>query len=155
MWPDFTEITGANSSVAIMETLEISEPKAVEELVVTPFRVRHTVPTVGFVVSDSNSAILYSADTRDILAVVEQAERTSGLKLAIVEASFPNELKQWAHKTGHLVPSDLVPLVSALGNDVPMRLFHMKPRYVDEIARDAAKLSGDVALLAQDEVVRI
>ena len=153
MWPDFTVIKSTSSSVATLETLEPGKPKKVGELVVTPFSVEHTVETVGFVVSDGKVAMLYSADTRDLMSVIRQVEKTDKLKLAILEASFPNDLRGLAEKTGHLVPEQLAPLVAALSPDIPIRLFHMKPRYVEQIESDAASLGGNVTLLSQGEVI--
>ena len=155
MWPDFTTIRRTGSSVVTLEMLEPGKPKNVNELIVTPFRVEHTVETVGFVVSDGTVAMLYSADTCDLGPVIRQAEKTDNLKLAILEASFPNDLRDLARTTGHLVPEQLAPLVASLGADVPIRLFHMKPRYVEQIARDAASLGGNVALLRQGEVIEL
>lgn len=153
MWPDFTTIVGMNSSIATIETLEASKPKTVDELTVLPFSVEHTVPTVGFVISDEKGSILYSADTSELGPVIRQATKAKNLKLVIVEASFPNDLCALAEMTGHLVPDRLTPLVSALGRDVPIRLFHMKPRYIARIEKDVLGLSGDIALLKQGEVL--
>ena len=153
MWPDFTVIRRTGSSVVTLEMLEPEKPKTVNDLIVTPFSVEHTVETVGFVVSDGTVAVIYSADTCDLGPVIRQAEKIDNLKLAILEASFPNALRELARTTGHLVPEQLAPLVATLGANVPIRLFHMKPRYIEQIARDAASLPGDVALLSQGEVI--
>jgi len=153
IWPDFTTIRRTGSSVVTLEILEPGKPKKVNELIVTPFSVEHTVETVGFVVSDGTVAMLYSADTCNLGPVSRQAEKTDNLKLAILEASFPNDLRDLARTTGHLVPEQIAPLAASLGASVPIRLFHMKPRYVEQIARDAESLRGDVALLRQDEVI--
>ncbi len=155
MWPDFTAIKRTGSSVATIETLRPGEPKSVGELVVTPFSVEHSVPTVGFVISEGENAMLYSADTRDVGPIMQRARETENLKLMLIEASFPNKLRELANKTGHLVPEQLEVLVSLVGKDVPIRLFHMKPRYVERIARDAAGLGGDVALLEQGAVIEL
>lgn len=153
MWPDFTTITRTGRSVATIEMLEVGKRREVDELVITSFSVEHTVETVGFVVSDKRGAILYSADTSDLAPVVRQIEEVDNLKLVILEASFPNDLRELARKTGHLVPEQIEPLATLLGTSVPIRLFHMKPRYVEQIERDAASLDGDVALLRQGEVI--
>ncbi|MCD6326089.1 3',5'-cyclic-nucleotide phosphodiesterase [bacterium] len=155
MWPDFTSIANEVSSIAAIETLSVNKAKPVEELVITPFPAEHTVPTVGFVIADEGGALLYSADTSDITAAVDASTGVENLRLAIVEASFPNRMRELARKTGHLVPEMCSPLVKALGNKVPIRLFHMKPRYVDEIRSDAASLDGDVALLSEGEVLQV
>jgi len=151
MWPDFTAIKRTGSSVAVIEHIRPGQPKRVGELVVTPFSVEHSVPTVGFVISEGQNSMLYSADTSDLGPIVQRASETDNLKLVLVEASFPNKLRELARKTGHLVPEQLEALVSLVG--VPVRLFHMKPRYVEQIATDAAALGGDVALLEQGEVI--
>ena len=155
IWPDFTTIRRTGSSVVTLEMLEPEKPKNVDELIVTPFSVQHTVETVGFVISDGNAAMLYSADTSDLGPVIRQAEKTDNLKLAILEASFPNALRDMARTTGHLVPEQLAPLAASLGAHVPIRLFHMKPRYVEQIAIDAASLQGDVALLSQGQTIEL
>jgi len=155
VWPDFISITSTGNSVAVFETLELNAPKQVGELCFTPFRVDHVIPTVGFIISDGKSSVLYSSDTRDVLGIVEKAQEVENLKLAIVEASFPNELEEFAFKTGHLAPIALRPLVSALRGKVPVRLFHMKPRYVERIEEQVAELGGDVRLLRQEEVLEV
>ncbi|MBN1592574.1 MAG: 3',5'-cyclic-nucleotide phosphodiesterase [Candidatus Coatesbacteria bacterium] len=154
VWPDFTTITRIGKSVTTFEVLEVENWIDVDELKVKAFYVEHTVETVGFLVSDRTGTLLYSADTSDLTPVINQIGQVEDLRLAIVESSFPNSFRDLAQRTGHLVPEQIRELSAHLGSDVPIRLFHMKPRYVEQIERDVASLDGDVALLRQGEIIK-
>jgi len=151
MWPDFAAITNRQRPTMRFEAVRPADRIEVFGLHVTPFAVKHTVPTLGFVICDSSGCIVYSGDTSDVGPVLREAQRAENLKLVMVEASWPDFMSKTAKQTGHLTPADLRPLAEHLGTRVPIRLFHMKPRFVDRIAEDAAALPGDVAFFVQGD----
>ena len=63
IWPDFTAIPNKSDPVLRYQTIKAGVPVSVEGLKITAIQGNHTVPTVGYLVKDSQSAFIYSGDT--------------------------------------------------------------------------------------------
>ncbi len=74
---------------------------------ITPIRVNHLVPCVGYKVEDAHSAFIFTSDTAETDRIYEVANGTPNLKLFITEASFPNEQAWLAEASKHLTPEKM------------------------------------------------
>ena len=55
----------------------------------------------------------------------------------LVETSFPTRLEALAVETGHLTPGLLMKELEKLDKpEVPVKIFHMKPQYLEEITAE-------------------
>jgi hypothetical protein len=59
---------------------------------IVPVRVNHLVPTVGFLISDERTTILYSGDTYQTEDLWRAASSMPSLKAAFIEVSYPNPM---------------------------------------------------------------
>src|SRR6185295_4918956 len=98
--------------------------------------------TVGYIVKDTQSALLYSGDTHETEEIWARAQMIPNLKAAFIESSFPNEHLNLAKKTKHLTPALFAAEWNKLRDDhVPVYAYHLKPPYCEEIARELRGLS--------------
>jgi ribonuclease BN (tRNA processing enzyme) len=102
--------------------------------------VSHIVPTTGFIVEDKRAAIAFSSDTGPTQRFWELANDTRNLKAVITETSFPNELQDLAHVSGHLTPATLGSELQKLKKDVPVYLYGGKPKHLKLIRRQLREL---------------
>jgi ribonuclease BN (tRNA processing enzyme) len=112
----------------------------------TGFPLRHTVPSMGWLLDDGKSAVFFGGDTDEegCLAPVMKAAGAR-LKAVFLEASFPDEQAEFAKKTGHLTSSGLARAARALPAGVPVFATHMKPGFEDRIGAQL-KAAGNPAL---------
>jgi cAMP phosphodiesterase len=143
IWPDFTKIKKMNGST-VLELAVMQEGKAstVSGYQVTPVKVNHPVPCTGFVISDAQGSLVYTADTAVTDAIWEAANAAPKLKGLITEVSFPNSMQKLAEVSGHLTPSDLKKELAKvkLAKDIKLFIYHMKPEFDDQIRKEVAEL---------------
>jgi ribonuclease BN (tRNA processing enzyme) len=150
VWPDFTRIPDPARPVVRCRALAENGPQRVGHLWVTPIGVSHTVPTVGFLVHDGTDGFVYSSDTGPTEALWKAARHVPGLRTIILECSFPDRLGQLAAVSGHMTPALVERELDKLPPDVPVRLFHVKPQFHDEVVAELARLDGRASLAEQD-----
>jgi ribonuclease BN (tRNA processing enzyme) len=137
-WPDFTRIPTDFPALQLTQ-VAAREPFEVLGLRLTAIPVRHTVPTHGYLVEDSQGVVLFTSDTGPTEEVWEVANRTKKLRAVIVELSFPNRMQQVADVSLHLTPRTLAGELAKLKRKVPVYLYHYKPPYVDELREEVRK----------------
>jgi len=139
IWPDFTIISAASRPVLLLKALSPGKPLKIHGYTITAYKVNHSVPAVGYIVEDpEGKRLLYSGDTGPTEVLWKAAQHIS---CAIIEVSFPNNMKQMAMKTGHLTPELLLREVRKMGCP-PKKIFitHPKPLYLRQIRREIKSL---------------
>jgi ribonuclease BN (tRNA processing enzyme) len=158
-WPDFSRIPNQLYPSVTFQVIEPEVPFTItasdgEALEITAIPVNHLVPTVGLLLRQGSSSVLFTSDTGPTDRIWEVANATEDLAAVITECSFPNRLQEVADVSLHLTPQTLADEIAKLDRDVPVLLYHFKPPYLDELRSEiaATELSHPVAELVQDEV---
>lgn len=158
-WPDFTRIPDRLYPTVRFVEIELERPFIVpasngEDLEVTAVGVNHIVPTVGFLIRQGPSSLLYTSDTGPTERVWEVANSAGDLRAVITECSFPNRLRHVAEVSLHLTPEMLAAELRKLDRPVPVFLYHLKPAYIEELRAELARLDTrhEVRELQQDGV---
>ena len=141
LWPDFTKLPSPDAPTMRFQEIEAEKPFVIEELTFTPVEVEHLTPTVGFLVEDKRSAILYTSDTGPTDRIWERANTQDNLKAVITEISFSNAGEALAHASGHMTPDMLVGELKKLSKDVPVFVTHSKPGHVLLIEQELEKMN--------------
>jgi ribonuclease BN (tRNA processing enzyme) len=153
LWPDFTRIPTAKNPTLCYQTMEPGKSMEVEGLRVTAIHVSHIVPTVGFIVEDQKSAIVYSGDTWEtdkIWKAAAQLDRDR-LKAIFVESSFPDQLSSLAKISGHLTPKLTYREFQKIERpDLPLYIYHIKPPYLAEVKKQIKALENQNIHLLED-----
>lgn len=149
IYPDFATIPMATPVVRYVEVVPEQE-MPVEEFTITPYRVNHIVPAVGYVVSDGKTAFLYTGDTGPTSRIWREAQSVSA---AIVEVSFPNEREDLALITGHLTPRLLVQELEKMNGTPQILITHLKPQYRETIKEQISALGiPQIELLEEGKI---
>lgn len=141
LYPNFFEIPNRKRPILVPQVLKPGQPVTLGQLEVIPIEVNHTVPTVGYVVKDRQTALLYSGDTYETEEIWSLGRTISELKAVLIESSFPNKLAALAKQAKHLTPSLFAGEWRKLKNDhAPVYAYHLKPPYKDQILRELREL---------------
>ena len=136
IWPDFTKISAAIEPVIRMKQVTAGRPFSIDGCQITACRVNHTVPAVGYIVTEKKSGtkLLYTGDTGPTDRIWRIA---GGVDVAIIEVSFPNRMEALAVKTGHLT-AGLLGQELAKFRKMPGRVLvtHPKPQYIKQIGEE-------------------
>ncbi|MDA2918213.1 hypothetical protein MYX76_01740 [Desulfobacterota bacterium AH_259_B03_O07] len=118
--------------------------------------VKHTVPTVGLLIDDGESAFAFTSDTYITDLFWEKMSENNRVKSLIIEAGFPNRLEESAKITGHLTPKLLFKEVSKIRKSNPkVFVSHLKPLYRGEIIKELKRLSKELPLKILEDGMKI
>ncbi len=142
--------------------MELFEVKPGRELVcegfrILPIRLRHTVPTVGYILRrarKSASAAAILGDTGYSEGIFTKLAAVRGLDFLLIETSYPNRLPKLAETALHLTP-DLLSAGLAIVRKAHTRLrvvvTHFKPGLTKEIERELRRIRPAVSIARDGE----
>lgn len=133
IWPDFIRMSGSAAPFLKLVEFDDGKPIELEGLRITPVPVNHVVPTHGFIVEDSTSAVVIPTDTGPTEAIWQLANRTPNLKAVFLEATFPNALTWLADLAGHLTPAQFGVEASKVRVPAGFLVVHIKPRHREQV----------------------
>jgi ribonuclease BN (tRNA processing enzyme) len=136
MWPNFVELSKNMPPFLRLCPLEPEVPVRADGLRITPVKVNHLVPTVGYVISDGQSAVIVCGDTGPTNRIWEVAHETPGLRAIFLEACFPNALKGLAEVSRHLTPEMFCCEVAKMPSAIKVIAVHLKVRYREQVIRE-------------------
>ncbi|HYA85978.1 MAG TPA: 3',5'-cyclic-nucleotide phosphodiesterase [Nitrospirota bacterium] len=142
IWPDFTKIPTPKNPVLAYAPMPLGKTVSIAGLKVKTIPMNHPVPAVGFLVSDTKSSFLYSADTGPNEGLWKEAAKAKNLSAIIVDTSFPNSFEGVATLSGHFTPAQLHQDLSKanVGYGVPVYIYHVKPVHKKKVISELAGL---------------
>lgn len=142
IYPHFFELHNGRTKVLEYVPIRPDEEFAVAHLRMTAVYVNHTVPTVGLIVTDGTSTVVFSSDTAPTDELWETANRRPKIDAVLIEASLPDEMAGFARTTGHLTPATLAEEVCKVRHkDFDVLAVHIKPNHRAEVTRQLAALA--------------
>ena len=98
------------------------------------------------------ASILYSGETTTRASLWTLGKSAETLTAVFVETSFPGRLEPLAHQTSRLTPGILIKQLDQLDkSEVPVKIFHMKPQYREEISAELASCRRHCRILDGNE----
>lgn len=157
VYPDFFELPDSKHPVFISRALAVGKENEVAGLQVTPIRVNHQVPAVGFLIREGKSTILYSGDTYETDEIWKAAANEPTLTAVIIETSFPDEMADLARISYHLTPALFGREFRKIGRpDLPVYVFAMKPRVREQVGRELTALGiKHLTMLRENQDIKI
>jgi ribonuclease BN (tRNA processing enzyme) len=151
VWPDFTKLPSRARPTVRLRAIAEGKAFRAGSVTVTPFSVRHTVPTFGYVIAKPGRSVVFTGDTRPTDALWEAARRARDLKAIFLELSFSDTQAQVARASGHFTPRLLARELDKAPARVPIYLYHMKPPSLSRIRREIAALRESRLQLLESE----
>jgi ribonuclease BN (tRNA processing enzyme) len=136
MWPDFIAISKTMPPFLRVCPLQPEVPVRADGLTVTPVRVNHVVPTFGFVVTDSESAVIFGADSGPTERLWDVARQTPKLRAVFLEACFPNSMTRLAEVSLHMTPEMFGQEVAKMPAETKVIAVHIKVRYREQVLQE-------------------
>jgi ribonuclease BN (tRNA processing enzyme) len=141
VYPDFMQLPDPERPIFTCRPLQTGKEYDASNLRVTAIPVNHLVPTVGFLLNEGETTVLYSGDTYETEDIWRAAARAPTLKAAFIETSFPNDMAELAQASKHLTPTSFGREFRKIGRpDLPVYVYHLKPRFREQILRELAQL---------------
>lgn len=138
LMPDFIGMSKTMPPFVVVHPVVPDRPFAVGKYTVTPIPLRHTIPTVGYLIDDKTSAVAILTDTGPVPEVLTALANWPRLRAVFLECSFPNALTDLAGVTCHQTTGQFLAGVKLLPPGVPVYAVHVKPRYWTEVTGELA-----------------
>jgi len=144
VYPRFAELQNQHGPVMKYVPFKTGEPFSVAHLNVLAVNVNHIVPTVGLLISDDRSAVMFSSDTAETEELWKVANKAPRLDALFIEASFPNSMDELAKASKHLTPRSLQQELGKLShNGIDILAVHLKPAYRAKLVQELGELGID------------
>lgn len=141
VYPRFAELRNDYGPVMKYVPFTTGEPFSVAHLKVLAVKVNHIVPTVGLLISDARSTVLFSSDTAETDELWKVANNAPHLDALFIEASFPNSMGDLAKVSKHLTPQTMALELGKLNhNGLDILAVHVKPAYRAKVIEEIAAL---------------
>ncbi|HNP34947.1 MAG TPA: 3',5'-cyclic-nucleotide phosphodiesterase [Woeseiaceae bacterium] len=157
IWPDFGRLPSADNPILRYSVCEPGDRISVGQREFHAVDVRHSVPSLGYTVRNSNGAFAISGDTKSNQTLWPVLNACEQLKLLVIEVSFPDELQQLASEAGHYCPSTLARDLARLRQDPVIWLTGMKPGEEGRIFEQVVRLVPErqVHMLSRGTVLSV
>jgi cAMP phosphodiesterase len=140
VWPDLLALSTKEAPFLKLATLEPRKMIELENLRITPIPVNHVVPTLGFIIEDSDAAVVVVSDTGPTDEIWKYASAAPKLKAVFLEATFPNSMIALAEVSKHLTPSLFAAEIQKLKRRAAVIALHIKARYWSQVVRELQAL---------------
>jgi cAMP phosphodiesterase len=156
IWPDFTRIPDPVAPFMKYAKVALAKTCRLGQREIIPIPANHGRPALGYLLRGPTGSLIFSGDTCSHEALWEIANNTPDLRHLIVEASFPNQLRELADVSSHYCPETLLPDLLKLRPDVQVWITHLKPGQEELIMAELhteTRLSLRPKALSQDQVI--
>lgn len=132
LMPDFIDMSRRMEPFVSVCPVVPDRPFAVGRYTVTPIPLRHTIPTVGYLIDDKTAAVAVLTDTGPVPEVLAALAHWPRLRAVFLECSFPDHMTELAGVTQHHTVGQFAEAVKQLPPTVRAFAVHVKPRYWNE-----------------------
>jgi len=153
IWPDFAMLPTPDAPMLKFHPIPTNQDIPLHDISIRAIRVNHLVDSVGYIIKDKTSTIVYSGDTGPTEEIWKETNRVTNLKAIFIETSFPKRLKKLADDSGHLTPLGLEGELKKIHKGSPdIFIIHIKPQYLKEIKKELDQIGNSrIRILNQED----
>jgi cAMP phosphodiesterase len=140
LWPDFVNIRMDGQPLVRLQPIQAGKPFQVAGLAVSAIPVDHIVPACGFIVTDRRSTIIFGADSGPTQQLWEAVQSTPRPRAVLLEACFPNSMKELARVSAHLTPEMFRDEVAKMPDVDRIIAVHVKEAFRTQVEEELASL---------------
>jgi ribonuclease BN (tRNA processing enzyme) len=140
LWPNFLQPPPPRPPFLKLRLLEPGVPVSVAGLRLTPVPVCHAVPTLGFIVEEPGSTVVFPSDTGPTEEIWVRSAAVANLRAVFLEACFPNEMAWLAELARHLTPALFAAETAKLKQPATFIAVHVHPRHRGRVVKQLRAL---------------
>jgi ribonuclease BN (tRNA processing enzyme) len=149
VWPDFIRMSTPALPFLGLHELHAEKPLELDGVRITPVEVNHVVPTLGFVIEDATSAVVFFSDTGPTERMWDVANGLPNLKAVFLEATFPESMAQLAVVSKHLTPKMFDAELKKLRRPAKVFAVHLKAQVHTQVVEELAALGRPEVTIAE------
>lgn len=143
IWPDFTRLPSADSPVLTFQAIEPGDVIDVGSRRIEVIAAAHIVPAVSYRVQDGPASFAFSGDTGPNDQFWDALNAHDSLDILIVEAAFPNRMKELSTLAKHYCPETLEQDLRKLVHRPDVHISHLKPGCEETVITELKRACPD------------
>lgn len=157
IWPDFARLPSASKPMLRYRVCSPGDTVTIAHRDFYAVDVMHSVPSLGYTVQNSGGAFAVSGDTKSNETLWPVLNACEGLKMLVIEVSFPDEMGELAALAGHYTPTTLTRDLERLDHDPQIWLTGMKPGEESRIMQQVNQLAPEknIQMLSRGTVLTV
>lgn len=157
IWPDFAKLPSPDNAMLRYHALSPGDAVTVKERDFVAVEVVHSVPSLGYMVENTQGAFAVSGDTKTNETLWPLLNASHDLRVLIIEVSFPDEMQALAADSGHYTPKTLTDDLQRLRHRPDIWLTGMKPGEEERIYRQVLRAAPDrnIQMLSRGTVLTV
>lgn len=157
IWPDFARLPSEDSPMLRYVKTNPGDTVSIKHREFHAIDVLHSVPSLGYTVQNSGGVFAISGDTRTNETLWPVLNACEGLKVLVIEVSFPDEQEKLATLAGHYCPSTMSQDLARLEHEPDIWLTGMKPGEEERILGQviAAVPDKKIQMLSRGTVITV
>ncbi len=146
IWPDFSELPNQDRPCIRFSVMAPGEVVKIRNREIQMVAVNHTVPGVGYVVTNKRHTVAFSGDTTTNDSLWEKLNEYEALDLLFVESAFANHDLEISRISKHYCPQLLAQDLQKLKHRPEIWLTHFKPGEEDLIYQECLDALPDFSV---------
>ncbi len=138
LWPDFSMVPTPERPFLSWQTLPVGSEAEIRGRRLRSVAVNHTVPAVGYLVSNASGSFAFSGDTTVTEEFWRVLNACADLKHVVVETSFLDKDEELTRISRHLCPKMLAGELKKLKAGPQVHITHLMPGFEDKIMGEIA-----------------
>lgn len=128
IWPDFSRLPTPEAPFISFHEIQVGQTLQFGDKLIEVLPAVHTVPAVGYAVTEGNGCWVFTGDTERNPAFWERLNQLHVVML-VIETAFSNREKDLARRSVHLSPHVLADELDCIahGHNYPIYITHTKP----------------------------
>ncbi len=127
VWPDFSRLPDPENPVLAFQPIQAGSKMAVGSREIEVIAAAHIVPAVSYRVQEGDASFAFSGDTGPNDQFWDALNAHRNLEMLIVEAAFPNRMKDLSTLAKHYCPETLEADLRKLVHRPDIYISHLKP----------------------------
>ena len=146
IWPDFSELPNRETPCIRFDVMQPGETITIRQRSIEMIPVNHTVPGVGYYLTNPKGAVAFSGDTTTNDTLWSRLNQFEKLDLLFVESAFSNHDLEISKVSKHYCPQLLADDLKKLNHRPEVWLTHFKPGDEDLIYKECVELIRDFSV---------
>lgn len=141
IWPDFTRLPTEQAPFIRFHEIQVGQILQVGNKQIEALPAIHTVPAVGYAVTQNHACWVFSGDTERNPAFWQRINQLE-VNMLVIETAFSSRESELAVRSRHLSPDVLASELDciAVGKKFPIYITHTKPAETELIMSEIQKL---------------
>ncbi|MCX7627429.1 MAG: 3',5'-cyclic-nucleotide phosphodiesterase [Methylophilaceae bacterium] len=157
LWPDYTRLPSPDQPYIRFAPVSLGQPVPLEGFRITPLPALHTVPAVGYLISNECAGFAFSGDTTYCEAFWDTLNGVENLRYVMVETTMRDADHAVAERSRHTTPRLLAQGMARLQRPARLLVTHIEPDKVEQVRAEVRAALGNtpVHFLTRGEVFEL